>query len=67
VTDENQAAALLAAAIDAHDYGATEVAHILFRALLDRYPRSDEAAHALRYLHAAREIRDLSVPCDDGA
>jgi hypothetical protein len=68
VTEEEQAAAaLLSAALGAHDHGATQVAVILFRALLERYPLSDEAAQALQYLQDAHDVRDLSQPYDDGA
>jgi hypothetical protein len=67
VTDDEQAGALLSAALNARDYGATGIAAILFRALLERYPLSDEAARALQFLQDAREIHDLAKPCDDGA
>jgi hypothetical protein len=60
VTEEQHAAALLAAAIDARDYGAIEIAVILSRALLARYPLSEEAAQALQYLRDTDEIYDPS-------
>jgi hypothetical protein len=65
MTEEDQSAALLAAALSAHGYGATEVASILFRTLLERYPLSTEAAAAaiaLVHLRSGREVRDVVEP-----
>jgi hypothetical protein len=41
---------LLAAAIEAHNRGATAAAESLFRALIEAYPQSPEALDAAHYL-----------------
>jgi hypothetical protein len=67
MTEEEHAAALMAAAIDARDCGAPQVAVSLCRALLDRYPLSTEATEALQYLQGGRVPRDVWELRDDGA
>lgn len=46
----NHARELRAAAIEAHNCGATAAAEMLFRVLLETYPQSSEAAEAAHYL-----------------
>jgi hypothetical protein len=62
VSDDPHAAALRAAALHAHEYGAPEIASMLFRALVERFPLSDEALDAVRYLRHGRNVAPSEDP-----